>query len=106
MKNFIDINIATLGKALDIQGTATRQQFWFFVLFNWLVGLGASVMDIFIPGDMLGDVVSILLFIPGVTVAIRRMHDTDHAGWWILAPFINFIFLISPSKENRWSSSL
>ncbi len=106
MKNFFDINIATLGKALDIQGTATRRQFWYFVLFNWLVGLGASIIDTFIPGNMLGDVVTILLFIPGVTVTIRRMHDTDHAGWWMLAPIVNLIFLLTPSKPSRWSSNI
>jgi uncharacterized membrane protein YhaH (DUF805 family) len=106
MKNFFDINIATLGKALDVQGVATRRQFWYFVLFNWLAGLGASIIDIFIPGNMLGDVVTILLFIPGVTVTIRRMHDTDHAGWWMLVPIVNLIFLLTPSKPSRWSSPL
>jgi uncharacterized membrane protein YhaH (DUF805 family) len=105
MKNFFDINIATLGKALDVQGVATRRQFWYFVLFNWLAGLGASIIDIFIPGNMLGDVVTILLFIPGVTVTIRRMHDTDHAGWWMLVPIVNLIFLLTPSKPSRWSST-
>ena len=105
MKNFFDINIATLGKALDLQGTATRQQFWYFVLFNWLIGFGASIIDIFIPGNILADVVTILLFIPGVTVTIRRMHDTDHAGWWMLAPIINLIFLLTPTKPNRWAAT-
>jgi uncharacterized membrane protein YhaH (DUF805 family) len=55
---------------------------------------------------MLGDVVTILLFIPGVTVTIRRMHDTDHAGWWMLVPIVNLIFLLTPSKPSRWSSTL
>lgn len=104
MQNFIDINIATLGKAFDVQGTATRRQFWYFVLFTWLVGFGASFMDLFLPGNFLGDITSVLLLVPSITVAIRRMHDTDHAGWWILFPFVNFIFLITESKPNRWSS--
>lgn len=106
MKNFFDVNIATLGKALDIQGVATRRQFWYFVLFNWLVGLGASIVDIFIPGNMLGDVIAILLFIPGITVTIRRMHDVDRGGWWMLVPIANLIFFLTPSKPSRWSSSI
>lgn len=103
MKNFIDINVATLGKAFTIDGTASRLQFWYFVLFNWVVGLGASIFDIFIPGDQLENILSVLLFIPSVTVGIRRMHDTNHAGWWLICPIVNFVFLLTPTKPNRWS---
>ena len=102
MKNFIDINVATLSKAFIIDGVATRLQFWYFVLFTWFVDLGASIVDIFIPGDFIADILSILLFVPSVTVAIRRMHDVNRAGWWILVPFANLYFLITPSKPNRW----
>jgi len=102
MKNFIDINVATLSKAFIIDGVATRLQFWYFVLFTWVVDLGASIFDIFIPGDFIANILSILLFVPSVTVAIRRMHDVNRAGWWILVPFANLYFLITPSKPNRW----
>jgi uncharacterized membrane protein YhaH (DUF805 family) len=102
MKNFIDINVATLSKAFIIDGVATRLQFWYFVLFTWVVDIGASIFDIFIPGDFIANILSILLFVPSVTVAIRRMHDVNRAGWWILVPFANLYFLITPSKPNRW----
>ncbi len=49
MKNFIDINVTTLSKAFDVAGVATRLQFWYFVLFTWLIDIGASIFDIFIP---------------------------------------------------------
>lgn len=60
-------------------------------------------MDIFIPGDMLENIMSILLFVPTLTAAIRRMHDTDRAGWWILFPFVNFVFLVSKGVPSRWA---
>ena len=101
----MDINIATLNKFFSIEGTATRTEFWYFVLFNWLMGLGASILDIFVPGNQLSNIVSILLFIPSITVGIRRMHDVDRAGWWLLFPFVNLYFLVSPSKAGRWSST-
>ncbi len=106
MKNFIDINVETLSKAFIIDGVATRLQFWYFVLFTWILDIGASILDIFIPGDFIADILSILLFVPSVTVAIRRMHDVNRAGWWILAPFVNLYFLITPSRESRWSNPL
>lgn len=102
MKNFIDINVATLSKAFDTTGVATRMQFWYFVLFTWLIDLGAGIIDLFIPGNFVANICAILLFVPYVTVAIRRMHDTNHAGWWLLAPLVNLYFLISPSKPSRW----
>jgi uncharacterized membrane protein YhaH (DUF805 family) len=99
----LDINLATLNKAFKVDGKATRLEFWYFVLFNWTISLGASILDIFIPGNVLENLVTVLLFVPSITVAIRRMHDTDHAGWWLLFPIVNFVFLVSPSKQNRWS---
>jgi uncharacterized membrane protein YhaH (DUF805 family) len=104
MQNFLDINMETINKALNTKGRATRIEFWYFVAFNWIVGLGASFLDIFIPGQVLENIVSILLFVPALTVAIRRMHDTNRSGWWLLAPIANLVFLLSPSKPSRWSA--
>jgi len=104
MQNFLDINLATLNKAFKIDGTATRLEFWYFVLFNWTISLGASIFDIFLPGNLLQNTLSVLLFVPSLTVAIRRMHDTDHVGWWLVMPIVNLVFLISPSKPSRWNS--
>ena len=106
MQNFIDTNIATLQKYFVIEGTATRRQFWYFILFTWFIDIGASILDIFTPGNLLQNLASAALFIPTVTVAIRRMHDTDHAGWWVLFPIYNLILLISQGKPNRWQKSI
>ena len=105
MQNFLDLNFATLNKYFKIDGTASRREYWFFVLFTWLISLGASILDIFIPGNALENLASIALLIPSVTVAIRRMHDTDHSGWWLLFPIVNFVFLVSPSKPSRWNAA-
>lgn len=97
--------MATLNKAFKIDGTATRLEFWYFILFTWLVDIFASLTDIFLPGDLTQNIMAVLLFIPTITVGIRRMHDTDHAGWWLLFPFVNLVFLITPTKQNRWTSA-
>jgi uncharacterized membrane protein YhaH (DUF805 family) len=105
MKNFLEINFATLNKTFQFDGVTSRRDFWYFVLFNWLVSIGASIVDIFIAGNLTQNIVSILLFVPSITAAIRRMHDTDHAGWWILLPIVNLVFLVSPSTTSRWSDA-
>lgn len=46
--------------------------------------------------------VILLLFLSVIALmgSIQRIHDTGHSGWWILIPFINFIFLLEPTN---WS---
>lgn len=97
--------MATLNKSLKIDGTATRLEFWYFILFTWLVDIFASITDIFLPGDLMQNIFAVLLFVPTVTVGVRRMHDTDHAGWWLLFPFVNLVFLLTPSKPSRWKAA-
>ena len=105
MKNFLDINLATLNKSLQIDGVTSRRDFWYFILFTWLIDIGASILDIFIPGDMVQNILSILLFVPTLTASIRRMHDSDHSGFWLLCPVVNLVFLVSGSKQSRWDSN-
>jgi uncharacterized membrane protein YhaH (DUF805 family) len=102
MQNFLDINIATLSQYFKIDGVATRRQYWYFVLFTWMISLGASIADIFTPGNQLENIFAVLLFFPSLSVAIRRMHDTNHSGWWLLFPIVNLVFLLTPSKPSRW----
>jgi uncharacterized membrane protein YhaH (DUF805 family) len=106
MQNFLDINIATLRQFMVIDGTATRRQFWYFIVFGWLADFGTSILDGFVPGDFLSTLTNIALFVPTLTAAIRRMHDTDRAGWWLLVPIANFVFLISPGTPNRWQKDV
>ena len=103
MQRFIDINMATLNKSFITAGVATRLEFWYFILFTWLASLIGSIADIFISGNMIENIFSILLFVPTLTAAIRRMHDTDHSGWWVICPIVNLVFLLTPSKPSRWN---
>lgn len=105
MQRFININLATLSKTFVVDGTAKRIEFWYFILFTWIVDLFASITDMYLPGNLTQDIFSIVLVIPTITVGIRRMHDTDHVGWWLLFPFVNLVFLLTPTKQNRWSTA-
>lgn len=86
-------------------GRARRSEFWFFQLFNYLISLGLGILGaIFneITGIEVFSVFSTLyglaVFIPNLAVAVRRLHDTNHSGWWVLAYYvpgiITFVFLI------------
>ena len=80
------------------EGRAGRAEYWWFFLANFLIGLViqilAGVSDALV---ILSLIYSLALLIPGLAVAVRRLHDTDKSGWWILislVPLVGIIVLI------------
>lgn len=72
----------------NFAGRAARSEYWYWVLFATLVNVVASILDlgIFPYSDIspLSAIAGILLLLPGISVAVRRMHDMDRTGWWVL----------------------
>ena len=78
-------------------GRATRPAYWWWVLFAILVSIAANLVDAAVGTPIFTFIVGIGLILPGLSVAIRRLHDTNRSGWWILIgliPVIGFIVLI------------
>jgi uncharacterized membrane protein YhaH (DUF805 family) len=86
-------------QALNFSGRARRSEFWYWSLFGALVQFGASVLG-GILGGLTGDIENaavagmllqwlaiFALFIPYLSVAIRRLHDVNKSGWWYLLIF-------------------
>jgi uncharacterized membrane protein YhaH (DUF805 family) len=70
-------------------GRASRSGYWFWVLFIALGGLATGALDAAIfgyhPGvSPLNGIFDLLVFLPGLAVAARRLHDTDRTAWWLL----------------------
>lgn len=84
--------------ALDYKGRATRPEFWCPALFNFLLGLVFQMLlSIFGRINFLYQLInfvsflySLLCFVPSITVAIRRLHDINQPGWFILLPVVGF----------------
>jgi uncharacterized membrane protein YhaH (DUF805 family) len=81
-------------------GRARRSEYWWFVLFSVLVGIVTSILDIALGTDFEGSITSsglfslianLALLLPSLAVAVRRLHDTDRSGWWILIALIPLI---------------
>jgi uncharacterized membrane protein YhaH (DUF805 family) len=103
MQKFFQTNAATLSKAFAINGTATRREYWLFILFTWITSIAGVVIDHLLSINMVYNTLNILLIVPTLTAAIRRMHDSNHRGWWLLSPIVNVILLVSPTMSNRWN---
>ncbi|MBP1851348.1 DUF805 domain-containing protein [Rhizobium halophytocola] len=99
-------------KYVTFTGRAMRSEFWWFALFVVLVNAVAEIIDRMIFGfGLLGAIAALVLFLPQLTVAVRRLHDTGRSGWWLLIaliPLIGWIvllyFYIQPSDhgDNRY----
>ena len=94
----MSLYLRALKKYAVFQGRAQRKEFWMFFLFNLIIsfvlGFFEGALGIFpdAEGPVLANIYSVAVLIPGIAVGVRRMHDTDHSGWWVIVPFVNFYF--------------
>ena len=101
--SFADAVRTCLSKYVVFSGRARRSEYWWFVLFNFLVNLAAGIVDVVLGTDyrwgtgLISTLVSLALFLPSLAVGIRRLHDTSRTGWWVLiglVPIIGWIVLL------------
>ena len=104
--NFAEAIKTCFVKYADFSGRASRSEYWYFSLFILLLSICSEIIDPIIAGvpfleydDYWGPatlIVSILTILPALGVSVRRLHDVDKSGWWILIAFtfIGFILLI------------
>ena len=105
-----------LRRYADFSGRSRRMEFWMWQLFQIIVYFGVIVLAMLFGGGALmmggdptaaaaagGGMLIIMLlyllyvlavFIPSIAVAVRRLHDTNRTGWWILAPIVPYLVVI------------
>lgn len=84
----------------EFDGRSGRPEFWWFALWNIVITVvlfivGAAVSSS--HGALLVDLYGLLVLLPSLGVEIRRLHDTDRSGWWVLlaiVPIVGTIVLI------------
>jgi len=110
-----------LKRYADFQGRSTRMEFWMFVLFVTIVMVVLQVlMGIMFASSMSVDpqtgvvtggggigifaviiwVFYLAILVPSIAVGVRRMHDQDKSGWFILVPIANLIFYCLPGTPG------
>ena len=77
----------------EFGGRSSRSEFWFFVLFYIIIIVLAAVLDAVIFGSQGGigilyGIVALAHLVPAIAVSVRRLHDTDRTGWWVLVFFL------------------
>ena len=77
-------------KYADFSGRARRSEYWFFVLAAILVYVVALVIGSVIGNQYLYFLCILALIVPTLAVSVRRLHDTNRSGWWLLIGLIPF----------------
>ncbi len=80
----------------NFKSRASRSEYWWWFLFTLIVSVFTSSIH-----SSIGNLAQLVTLLPSIAVAVRRMHDTDHVGWWIFAPIINLIFALRASDEGE-----
>jgi uncharacterized membrane protein YhaH (DUF805 family) len=70
---------------VDFQGRCARRDFWYFVVGYFVLYVGVAIIQsVILNSHLLTGLLSLALLLPGLGIAVRRLHDIDRSGWWIL----------------------
>lgn len=109
MKWYLEV----LKKYAVFSGRARRKEYWMFILFNLIIGFALGLIEGIVGGgtpkgdrSILITIYQLAILIPSIAVGVRRMHDTNHNGWWLLFPVVNLVFAVleGTQGENRYGS--
>lgn len=116
MLGFPESVVRCLRKYATFRGRATRAEYWWFSLFNTLLGMVVYAAVQHLMGTEAADgaasIVQLALFLPMLAVGVRRLHDIDFRGWWMLLgltgvgiiPLIIFFCLPGKAAPNRFGA--
>jgi uncharacterized membrane protein YhaH (DUF805 family) len=84
---------------LNFTGRARRAEFWWYFLANLIISVVLTAIDAALGwgsgyGGVLSGLYGLAVLLPGIAVGIRRLHDTDKSGWWLLLVFIPIVGII------------
>lgn len=86
--------IEIIKKYAVFKGRESRRTFWYFVLFNFIFSLIIYFVDKIVHSDILSTIYSLAVFLPSLGASIRRLHDINKSGWWVLLSMIPLAFFL------------
>ncbi|WP_067520058.1 DUF805 domain-containing protein [Endozoicomonas ascidiicola] len=100
--------ISALKQYATFEGRARRKEYWMYFLFYIIFFFVVTIIDSVIGTAILSLIYSLGMVIPSISIAARRLHDTDRSGWWQLILFVPLIgtivmlvFLVQDSKADN-----
>ncbi|WP_409432573.1 DUF805 domain-containing protein [Litorimonas sp. RW-G-Af-16] len=86
---FVEAVKSGFARYVDFSGRSSRSEYWYWTLFTFVVSLALSfltgMVEIF---GIVSMIFSLGTLIPSIAVGVRKLHDIDKSGWWLLIAFI------------------
>jgi len=111
----LDTFIGSLKKYAVFTGRLSLREFVNFILWYLIIAFAVGFFEgLFLPEyvlvtgqSMLGNIYTIALILPSISLEIRRMHDVGKLGWFSLIPIYNLdlVFTKDDEKENQYGSN-
>ena len=118
--NFFDHIKNCFVKYTDFSGRSSRAEYWNFFVFIAILTLISDYLDALMSGESymyysgfgaLYIISSLLTFFPSLAVSVRRLHDINKSGWWLmlavtiigLIPLIYWACLPSNTGDNKYA---
>jgi uncharacterized membrane protein YhaH (DUF805 family) len=106
---FADAVKSSLSQYVGFTGRARRSEYWWFTLFTLLVAFAAAIVDAVLGTyPVVYALAALALFLPGLAVGVRRLHNTGRFGWFYLIALIPLagviillMFFVSDSKPDN-----
>jgi uncharacterized membrane protein YhaH (DUF805 family) len=97
----MDWYLEALKKYAVFEGRSRRKEYWFFGFFNAIFSVVLVIADVLFgtsgglssPG-LLSGLYTLGVFLPALAVLVRRLHDTNRSGWWVLISFLPLIGIL------------
>ena len=94
----IDYALTPLRKYADFSGRARRSEYWWYFLLVVILSIVAMILDSILGlGGMFGTyglfglIVGLGALVPSLAAAVRRLHDTNRSGWWLLLAVVPYV---------------
>jgi uncharacterized membrane protein YhaH (DUF805 family) len=91
-----------LRKYVAFDGRATRPEYWWFTLISVIIAIVIELVVLAGGGSggsaqAAADIYELAVLLPSLAVSIRRLHDTNRSGWWVLVgliPLAGWVWII------------
>jgi uncharacterized membrane protein YhaH (DUF805 family) len=92
--------LSVLKNYAKFDGRASRSEYWYFFLFNIIISWVFTYIETTANIQYLNLMYSLAVLVPGIAVGVRRMHDVNKSGWYILIPIYNLILACTPGTDG------
>jgi uncharacterized membrane protein YhaH (DUF805 family) len=92
--------ISVLQNYATFSGRARRKEYWMFFLFNMIFSFIFGFICGLIGVPELANLYALVVLLPSIAVAVRRMHDVGKSGWYILIPIYNLVLTVTEGDNG------